>query len=162
MISKYFEIGKFKKKTNFFLFYGENEGLKLEAIAKNFKNFNKKNTHRYTEKEIIANKEIFFESIYSKSFFENEKLILISDVTDKTLNFIEEIIETKIEDEVFILLAKRLEKKSKIRNFFEKDKRTLTIAFYEDTRQTLAIIATKILTENTINLSPENLNSGSL
>ena len=158
MISKYFEIGKFKKKTNFFLFYGENEGLKLETIETHFKNFNKKNTHRYTEKEIIANKEIFFESIYSKSFFENEKLILISDVTDKTLNFIEEIIETKIEDEVFILLAKRLEKKSKIRNFFEKDKRTLTIAFYEDTRQTLAIIAKKILNENTINLSQENLN----
>ena len=85
MICKYFEIGKFKEKKNFFLFYGENEGLKSEAIETHFKNFNKKNTYRYTEKEIIANKEIFFESIYSKSFFENEKLILISDVTDKTL-----------------------------------------------------------------------------
>ena len=45
-----------------------------------------------------GDKEIFFESIYSKSFFENEKLILISDVTDKTLNIIEEVIETKIEE----------------------------------------------------------------
>ena len=158
MISKHFEIGKYKEKTNFFLFYGENEGLKLETIETHFKNFNKKNTHRYTEKEIIANKEIFFESIYSKSFFENEKLILISDVTDKTLNIIEEVIETKIEDEVFILLAKRLEKKSKIRNFFEKDERTLTIPFYEDTSQTLVTIARKILNENKINLSQENLN----
>ena len=153
MISKHFEIGKFKEKTNFFLFYGENEGLKLETIETHFKNFNKKNTHKYTEKEIIANKEIFFESIYSKSFFENEKLILISDVTDKTLNIIEEVIETKIEDEVFILLAKRLEKKSKIRNFFEKNERTLTIPFYEDTSQTLVTIARKILNENKINLS---------
>ena len=158
MISKHFEIGKFREKTNFFLFYGENEGLKLETIETHFKNFNKKNTHRYTEKEIIANKEIFFESIYSKSFFENEKLILISDVTDKTLNIIEEVIETKIEDEVFILLAKRLEKKSKIRNFFEKNERTLTIPFYEDTSQTLVTIARKILNENKINLSQENLN----
>ena len=158
MISKHFEIGKFKEKTNFFLFYGENEGLKLETIETHFKNFNKKNTHRYTEKEIIANKEIFFESIYSKSFFENEKLILISDVTDKTLNIIEEVIETKFEDEVFILLAKRLEKKSKIRNFFEKDERTLTIPFYEDTSQTLVTIARKILNENKIDLSQENLN----
>ncbi len=158
MISKHFEIGKFKEETNFFLFYGENEGLKLETIETHFKNFNKKNTHRYTEKEIIANKEIFFESIYSKSFFENEKLILISDVTDKTLNIIEEVIETKIEDEVFILLAKRLEKKSKIRNFFEKDERTLIIPFYEDTSQTLVTIARKILNENKINLSQENLN----
>jgi len=158
MISKHFEIGKFKEKTNFFLFYGENEGLKLETIETHFKNFNKKNTHKYTEKEIIANKEIFFESIYSKSFFENEKLILISDVTDKTLNIIEEVIEGKIEDEVFILLAKRLEKKSKIRNFFEKNERTLTIPFYEDTSQTLVTIARKILNENKINLSQENLN----
>ncbi len=158
MISKHFEIGKFREKTNFFLFYGENEGLKLETIETHFKNFNKKNTHRYTEKEIIANKEIFFESIYSKSFFENEKLILISDVTDKTLNIIEEVIEGKIEDEVFILLAKRLEKKSKIRNFFEKNERTLTIPFYEDTSQTLVTIARKILNENKINLSQENLN----
>ena len=108
MISKHFEIGKFREKTNFFLFYGENEGLKLEAVKTHFKNFSKKNTYKYTEKEIIANKEIFFENLYSKSFFENEKLILISDVTDKTLNIIDEIIESKIKDVVFILLAKRL------------------------------------------------------
>ena len=158
MISKHFDIGKYREKTNFFLFYGENEGLKLEAIETHFKNFEKKNTHRYTEKEIITNKEIFFESICSKSFFENEKLILISDVTDKTLNIIEEVIETKIEDEVFILLAKKLEKKSKIRNFFEKNERTLTVPFYEDTSQTLATIARKILYVNKINLSQENLN----
>ncbi len=158
MISKHFEIGKFKGKTNFFLFYGENEGLKLETIEIHFKNFSKENTYRYTEKEIIANKEIFFESIYSKSFFENEKLILISDVTDKTLNFIEEVIKAKIKDEVFILLAKRLEKRSKIRIFFERDERTLTIPFYEDTSQTLITIARKILNENKINLSQEYLN----
>ena len=158
MISKHFEIGKLKEKANFFLFYGENEGLKLEIIKTNFKNFNKENTYRYTEKEIITNKEIFFESIYSKSFFENEKLIIISEVTDKALNIIEEIIESEIKSEVFILIAKRLEKKSKIRNFFEKDKRTLTIPFYEDTNQTLVTIARKILNENKINLSQENLN----
>ena len=158
MISKHFEIGKFREKTNFFLFYGENEGLKLEAVKTHFKNFRKKNTYKYTEKEIIANKEIFFENLYSKSFFENEKLILISDVTDKTLNIIEEIIESKIKDVVFILLAKRLEKKSKIRNFFEKDERTLATPFYEDTSQTLVTIARKILNENKINLSQENLN----
>ena len=158
MISKHFEIGKFREKTNFFLFYGENEGLKLEIIKTHFKNFTKENTYRYTEKEIITNKEIVFEGLYSKSFFENEKLIIISDVTDKSLNIIEEIIESKIENEIFILIAKRLEKKSKIRNFFEKDKRTLTIPFYEDTRQTLVTIARKILNENKINLSQENLN----
>jgi len=158
MISRYFEIDKSKEKTNFFLFYGENEGLKLDTIKTNFKNFSKENTYRYVEKEIISNKEIFFESVYSKSFFVNEKLIIISDVTDKILNVIEEIVHSKVEDEVFILIAKRLEKKSKIRNFFEKDKRTLAIPFYEDTNQTLVTIARKILNENKINLSQENLN----
>ena len=75
MISKYYEIEKFKNKTNFFLFYGENEGQKQDVIQSNFTQFTKDNTYKYTEKDVIENKEIFFENIYSKSFFENEKLI---------------------------------------------------------------------------------------
>ena len=56
------------------------------------------------------------------------------------------------------MLAKRLDKKSKIRNLFEKKKITVIVPFYEDTLQTLISIAKKILTENKINLSQENLN----
>ena len=158
MISKFYEIDKFIKKINFFLFYGENEGQKIDVIRSNFSKFTKENTFKYSEKELIENKQLLFENIYSKSFFEDEKLILISEVTDKIFNLIEEIISDKVSDVVIILLAKRLDKKSKIRNFFEKEKITLIIPFYEDTSQTLISIAKKILTENKVNLSQENLN----
>ena len=158
MISKYYEINKFKNKINFFLFYGENEGQKIDVIQSSFKEFTKENTFKYTEKDVIENKQLLFESIYSKSFFENEKLILISDVTDKISDLIEKIISDNVSDVIIILIAKRLDKKSKIRNFFEKEKIALIVPFYEDNLQTLITIAKKILSENKINLSQENLN----
>ena len=158
MISKYYEIGKYKDKINCYLFYGENDGQKLDTIESNFKNFTKENTYKYSEKEIIANTQIFLENLYSKSFFENEKLIIISDVTDKILGLIQENLETKIEDTILILIAKKLDKKSKIRNFFEKEKKVIIVPFYEDTPQTLITIAKKILNENKISLSQEHLN----
>ena len=158
MISKYYEIEKFKNKVNYFLFYGENEGQKQDVIKANFAQFTKENIYKYTEKEIIEDKQLFLENIYSKSFFENEKLILIFDVSDKILNLIEEIIESNINDVVIILIAKRLDKKSKLRNYFEKEKIVLIVPFYEDTPQTLLSIAKKILFENKIILSSENIN----
>ncbi len=158
MISKFYEINKYKKKINFYLFYGENEGQKLDTIRSNFSNFTKENTYKYTENDLINNNQLFFDKIYSKSFFEKEKLILVYDITDKILNLIEETINTDTSEIKIILLTKKLEKKSKIRNFFEKDKRGLIIPFYEDKPQTLLSIAKKILNESKINLSSENLN----
>ena len=158
MICKFFEIVKYKDNINFYLFYGENEGQKLETIRSNFSNFNKENTYKYNEKDIINNNQIFFERIYSSSFFEKEKLLLISDITDKFLNLVEETLDSKIADVTIILLAKKLEKKSKIRNFFEKNKKTLIVPFYEDTIQNLILIGKKILSDNKISLSQENLN----
>ena len=158
MISKFYELIKFKNKINCYLFYGENDGQKLDTIENNFNNFTKENTYKYSEKDILANTKIFLENLYSKSFFEKEKLIIISDVTDKILDLIQENLETKIEDVIIILLAKKLDKKSKIRNFFEKEKNLIIVPFYEDTSQTLISIAKKILNENKLNLSQENLN----
>ena len=158
MISKFYEINKHKEKINFFLFYGENEGQKLDIIKENFSHFRNENTYKYAEKDIIQNKQLFFDKVYSNSFFEKEKLILISDVTDKILDLIEETINSNISDIKIILLAKKLEKKSKIRNFFEKNKKIVIIPFYGDTIQTLVSIGKKILTENKISLSQENLN----
>ena len=158
MICKFFEIVKYKDNINFYLFYGENEGQKLETIRSNFSNFNKETTYKYNEKDIINNNQIFFERIYSSSFFEKEKLLLISDITDKFLNLVEETLDSKIADVTIILLAKKLEKKSKIRSFFEKNKKTLIVPFYEDTIQNLILIGKKILSDNKISLSQENLN----
>ena len=158
MICKFYEVGKYKGKINFYLFYGENEGQKIDVIQSNFNEFTKENTFKYHEKEIIENKQLLFENIYSKSFFENEKLILVSEVTDKSVDLIKQIISDNISDVKIVLIAKRLDKKSKIRNLFEKEKIALIVPFYEDSPQTLITIAKKILTENKINLSQENLN----
>ena len=158
MISKFYEIVRYKDKINYYLFYGENDGQKLDTIENNFNNFTKENTFKYSEKDILADTNIFLENLYSKSFFEKEKLIIISDVTDKILSLIQENLKTKIEDIIIILLAKKLDKKSKIRNFFEKEKKLVIVPFYKDTPQTLISIAKKILNEKKINVSQEHLN----
>ena len=158
MISKFYEINKHKEKVNYYLFYGENEGQKLDTISSSFGNFTKENTYKYDEKDIIQNNSLFFDKIYSKSFFEKEKLIIISSVTDKILNLVKETVDSVNTEITVILLSKRLEKKSKLRNFFEKNEKILIIPFYEDTISTLITIGRKILSDNKISLSQENLN----
>ncbi len=158
MISKFYEIEKYKGKVNYYLLYGENDGQKLDIIETNFNNFTKENTYKYSEREVLADTQIFFENLYTKSFFEKEKLIIISEITDKILGLIKEVMESKTQDVVIILLAKKLDKKSKLRNFFEKENKAVVVPNYEDTPQTLIIIAKKILHQNKLNLSQEYLN----
>ena len=158
MIIKSYEINKINlKKNNVYLLYGENEGFKNKVINDTFKKFSK-NIYRYDEKEILNNKENFFNKILSKSFFETEKLIIILRSTDKIVNIIEEIIEKKIEDTKIILLANILEKKSKLRILFEKNKNIVCIPFYADNFQTLNNIANTYFREKKIPISQETIN----
>ena len=117
MIIKYSEIKKINDK-NFFLFYGKNDGLKDEIIQSLLGN--SKNVLYYEEKEILDNKDKFVESILTNSLFDNEKVIIIKRVSDKILNLIQSISETKFQNISIILTAENLEKKSKLRIFFEK------------------------------------------
>ena len=159
MIQKAFEINKINlKKYNFYLFYGENEGYKNEIIKNKFEQLYQNQTYKYDEKEVLEKKNEFFNSILSKSFFENEKLIIISRVTDKIKDIIEEIFLKKINDTKIILSASILEKKSKLRNYFEKNKDTICIAFYADTNQTLGNIAVNFFREKKISISQETIN----
>ena len=159
MIIKSFELNKVNlKKNNFFLFYGENEGLKKEIIESNFKNNYPKKTFYYDESEVLNNKGNFFEEILSKSFFENEKLIIISRSTDKITSIIEEILEKKIDDLVLILNSGSLEKRSKLRLLFEKNKEIICIAFYEDNNQTLSSLASQFFRNNKIQISQQAIN----
>ena len=159
MIIKSFELNKIDlKKNNFFLFYGENEGLKKEIIESNFKNNYHKKTFYYDESEVLNNKSNFFEEILSKSFFENEKLIIISRSTDKITSIIEEILEKKINDLVLILNSGSLEKRSKLRLLFEKNKEIICTAFYEDNNQTLSSIASQFFRNNKIQISQQAIN----
>ena len=159
MIIKSFELDKINvKSSNFYLFYGENEGYKNEAIEKIFNINISKNIYRYEEKEILDNFESFFESIQSKSFFEKEKLIIISRVSDKIKNIIEEIIEKNIEDIKIVLNSGILEKKSKLRSLFEKNINTICVPFYSDSNQTLSKIINNFFREKKIIASQEKIN----
>ena len=159
MIIKSFELDKINvKSNNFYLFYGENEGYKNEAIEKIFNINISKNIYRYEEKEILDNFESFFESIQSKSFFEKEKLIIISRVSDKIKNIIEEIFEKNIEDIKIVLNSGILEKKSKLRSLFEKNKYTICVPFYADNYQTLSKIINNFFREKKIIASQEKIN----
>ena len=159
MIIKSYEINKIiNNKKNIYLFYGENEGYKNEIIKNFFEiNFLKK-IYRYDEKEILENKENFYNSILTKSFFENEKLIIISRATDKIKDIVEEIIEKKVTDITIVLNANLLEKKSKLRNFFEKNKNVVCTPFYSDNSQTLTVIANHLFRKGKISISQETIN----
>tara|TARA_Y100000590_G_scaffold350065_1_gene401799 strand:- start:1550 stop:2536 length:987 start_codon:yes stop_codon:yes gene_type:complete len=159
MIHKTFEINKINiDKYNLFLFYGENEGYKNEIIKNRFETRFENKIYRYEEKEVLEKKEGFFNSILSKSFFENEKLIIISRASDKIKDIIEEIELKKIEDIKIILSANILEKKSKLRIFFEKNKNAICIAFYADNSQTLNSIANNFFKEKKISISQQTIN----
>jgi len=159
MIVKQFEISKINfKDKNFYLFYGENEGHKNQILADYFKPFYKNKTYNYDEKEILENKNNFFNSILTKSFFEENKLIVIARSTDKIKDTIQEVILKDIIDIKIILLAGILEKKSKLRNFFEKEKNTVCIPFYSDSRQTLDKISINFFKEKKIPISQEVIN----
>ena len=158
MIIKSFEINKIDYKENFFLFYGNNQGHKNQIIEEKFKKKYAECTYCYDETEIINNKEIFFNNILSKSFFEKEKLIIINRATDKIKETIEEVIEKKIDDIFFILNSRALEKKSKLRALFEKNKKTICVPFYEDNDQTLSLMVNTFFREKKVQISQQLVN----
>jgi DNA polymerase-3 subunit delta len=159
MIIKSFELEKIDlKNKKFFLLYGENQGLKIEIIERKFKINYSENIYIYEENNVLSNEEDFYNNILSKSFFENEKLIIINRASDKLKDIIEEIIEKKIIDLTIVLNANILEKKSKLRSFFEKNKEAVCIPFYADNNQTLTGIINNFFRKNKISISQEAIN----
>ena len=144
MIIKYYEANKISLDENkFLLFYGKNDGHKTEITENLIKS--RQNILTYEEKEILDNSNDFIESLISKSLFESEKIIIIKRATDKILKIFENIISKNINDLNIIINADNLEKKSKLRTYFEKDKKFVCVAFYPDNEQTLFKLAYNFL-----------------
>ena len=159
MIIKSFELNKLELNNyKFYLFYGDNEGSKEEAIKKIFEQNYLDKIYRYEEKEILDNTDNFFNSILTKSFFDNEKLIIINRATDKIRETIEGLIEKNPEDIKIILNSKNLEKKSTLRKIFEKDKSIICVPFYEDNNQTLNSIISLFFRNKKIPISQQLIN----
>ena len=158
MILKSYETNKKNiENYRFFLLYGDNEGLK-EELSDIINNCFEGSKFKYEESEIIKNKDQFNNSIRNKSLFENKKIVTISRCSEKISETIYDIIEDNIKDIIIIINCGILEKKSKLRNFFEKSKISIIIPTYKDTSQSLINIATKFFNERKISLSHETIN----
>ncbi len=159
MIIKSFELKKKQLEgVNFFLIHGNNKGL-IEGIIKETLGPNlPKNQFKYEENDILKNLDSFNENIFNQSFFENEKLVIINRVSDKILGIIESIVSKNIEDLYIILSSGPLDKKSKLRKFFEKEKETVCIPVYEDNLQTLSSIVQNFMRKRNINVSQHVIN----
>ena len=157
MIIKSFEINKINLDlNNLFLFYGKNEGFKNE-ITKNILK-NKSKILNYEEKEILENEDNFVENLLTKSLFDDEKIIIIKRATDKMLKILDKITEKNIKDFKIVLNADVLEKKSKLRSLFEKDKTLVCVPFYPDDDKILSKLAYSFLKDKKISISPSNIN----
>ena len=159
MIKKYYELNK-TNLTNFnmFLIYGKNEGLQNEIISKFFlSRFNEK-INNYEENEFINKIDGIVNELRNKSLFETRKLIIISRATDKIYKFLKEILNEFADDIKIIIKSSILDRKSKLRNLFEKEDNILSIPVYEDTFKELLPIVNKFLTENKISISRESIN----
>ena len=158
MIVKSYELGKFDfTNFDFFLIYGKNEGHQNEIINNNLNSNFKGLMSKYEENEFVKNFETISSEIRNRSLFDENKTIIISRVTEKILKFIEKLIEINIKDTRIILKCGILEKKSKIRNLFEKKKNLIIIPVYEDDDKTLSTIAFNFLRKNNIKLSGESV-----
>ena len=157
MILKSFELNKINlKKNKIILIYGKNEGLKNESLNLILKD--SKNISNFDEKEVLENSISFLESTLSKSLFENEKVIIIKRSTDKILKIIEEIESRNIEDINIIINAENLEKKSRLRSFFEKSKNHICIPFYPDNEQSLSKICLNYFQAKKVPISQSSIN----
>tara|TARA_B100000686_G_scaffold347911_1_gene437705 strand:- start:404 stop:1402 length:999 start_codon:yes stop_codon:yes gene_type:complete len=119
-----------------FLFYGENQGLKREFKEKlKIQNKNQEILNLFQD-EIIKNKNILVNEVSNQSLFKEKKIIFIDQVNDKILDAIEEIIEY-VQNEKIFLFSDILDKKSKLRSYFEKSKSCGVTACYQDNEITI-------------------------
>ena len=165
MIIKSYEVPKNTTnffKYNFFLLYGENTGLK-----KDIRNIIKKSIEQKDssieilslfENEILNNEENFYDLVYSESLFSNKKIITVFEATDKIIKKINDVYDKHPKNVFLIIFSGILEKKSKLRIYFETNKETICVPCYLDSERDLEIIAQSELKKDNILLSREAIN----
>ncbi len=156
MIIKSFELDKLKYlRSTSHLIYGNNEGIKDDIISDYYlKNFDG-DVLKYDEQEILNNKDEFISNLLNKSLFEMNKLIIISRGTDKIFEIFNDILDRKILDTKIIIKSSVLEKKSKLRKLFEKEKQIICTPVYEDDSRSLSLVIQNFLIDNKLSLSQE-------
>ncbi len=159
MILKQYEISKINtKQFPIILFYGQNNGAKEEEISNLLKLNKDIKPNIYEERQILENYEAFYNDVVSDSLFSDKKIFIIKRTTDKILKILESVIEKKISNFFLILDSGSLEKKSKLRNFFEKNKELVCVPFYPDNVAQLTQITTNFFRKIKFSISQSNIN----
>ena len=124
------------EETKSILFYGENIGLK-KKFKENIRNNNKKNKIiSFLQDDILKNTNLLLNELNNLSLFEEKKIIFIDNVNDKILKIIEEHLDGTLNNQIFIF-GDILDKKSKLRNYYEKSKSHGAVPCYADTTITI-------------------------
>ena len=159
MIFKSYELNKINfSNYKIVLFYGENKGLIKEAVDKILLQSNCENIFRYNENEILSNLEIFYNQVFTSSFFETKKILILSQITNKFEETINSMLEKKNEDTTIILIADKLDKKSKIRSLCEKNKKIICVPFYADDKRILNNLIREFFVKKQILISQSQIN----
>ena len=142
-------------KSSIYLFYGQNRALKNKLI--NLLANKDQTKINYEELEILNRPDLLNNMVSTKSFFEISSLVIIKRTSEKILNIIESLVEKNLSDIKIILDAGLLDKRSKLRKFFENNKKLVCIPFYEDNESTLYKIATNFFSKKNIKISQQNI-----
>ncbi len=134
------------EKFRLFLFYGENHGLKKDFKEQLKLQFKDEEILNLFQDEILKDQDILLKEIKNRSLFESKKIIIVNQVNDKIFDLVGEF-SNILQDERVFLFSDLLDKKSKIRNFFEKSKIYGSVACYHDNEISLKKIITKSLSE---------------
>ena len=150
-------------KENLVLFFGENIGL-IDDLKKIIKSQNRNcKVLNFDQDAVLKNKELVINELLNHSLFDQQKIYYISQVNDKILDFIEDLNIQNNNSRIYFF-SEILEKKSKLRNFFEKTKECAAVQCYADNEIGIKkIISEKLrgfsgLNPQIINLITENCN----
>ena len=156
MIIKNFEIDKFdKSNSNLHLIYGVNEGIKQDLINNIYLKGYEGDIIKYDEHEILNTIDEFISNLLTKSLFGNKKIIIISRATDKLCTLINDLLDREIVETKIIIKSSNLDKKSKLRNLFEKEDQLICTPVYEDDSRALNYVIQNFLKVNNFSLSQE-------
>ena len=99
MIIKSFAINNNHVNENrAFLLYGNNHGHKNEVINSLFLTLFNGEIIKMEEAEVLDKTDNLLENLMSSSLFSNSKLLIISRVTNKIFNFINQFLEKNIQE----------------------------------------------------------------
>lgn len=131
-------------KNSITLFYGENIGLQnsfKDQIKKFYRNYN---ILLFNQEDIFNFPGNFYNELNNESLFGEKKIFFIQNISDKFLKFIPETLKINKENKIY-LFANLLEKKSKLRNLFEKEKSINIVPCYKDNELSIKKIITRKL-----------------